>query len=138
MTDEDLQTKGRAMRRHLYGEEATDKLDQELYDGDPIMERFRDLTESYIFGALWSRPGLDLKTRSIATVAADVSTGQVEALGLHLRYARRQGFTEDELVEVILHLTGYVGVPNVRKALIVARDTFAQLREDSSGPAAPE
>ena len=131
MADGDLRARGRAMRRELLGPEATDRLDQDLYAGDPIMEKFAGLTQEVIFGVLWSRPGIDLKTRSLVTLVSDAATGQTDALQLHLRFARRYGWTEDELVEVLLHLTGYVGVPLARRALITARDTFAQLRAEA-------
>lgn len=133
MTDEDLLAKGRAMRRQLLGEEATDRLDSALYTDDPIMEKLAELTQEIIFGVLWRRPGLDLKTRSLVTLVSDVATGQTEALGLHLRMARRHGWTEDELVEIILHLMGYVGVPLARKALITAKETFAEIRAEADG-----
>lgn len=132
MADEDLQAKGRAMLRELLGEETTDKLDRELFTDDPIMEKFAELFHEVIFGVLWSRPGLDLKTRSLVTVASDVATGQAAALQLHLRYARRTGWTEDELVEAILHLMGYVGVPLARQALITAKETFAEIRDEAT------
>lgn len=131
MVEQDLRAKGRAMRRELMGGDAIDKLDAALYEDDPIMEKFGDLTQELIFGVLWSREGLDLKTRCLVTVVSDVATGQSEALGLHLQFARRHGWTEDELVEVLLHLMGYVGVPLARRALIVARDTFAALRTEA-------
>jgi alkylhydroperoxidase/carboxymuconolactone decarboxylase family protein YurZ len=132
MSDEDPLAKGREMRRQLLGEDATDKLDSDLYNDDPIMTKFRDLCEETIFGVLWSRPGLDLRTRSLITAVSDVATGQTAALGLHLRFCRRYGWTEDELVEIILHLMGYVGVPLARQALIVARDVFAQMRAEEA------
>jgi 4-carboxymuconolactone decarboxylase len=62
---------------------------------------------------------------------SDVATGQTEALGLHLRFCRRYGWTEDELVETILHLMGYVGVPLARRALIKASETFAVIRVEA-------
>jgi 4-carboxymuconolactone decarboxylase len=132
MADDDLLTKGREMRRQLLGEAATDKLDEDLYIDDPIMGKFGDLTQEIIFGVIWSRPGLDLRTRSLVTMVSDVATGQTDALSLHLRFCRRYGYSEDELVEIILHLMGYVGVPLARKALIVARDVFAQLRAEAA------
>jgi len=131
MPDEDLLAKGREIRRQLLGPQATDALDVDLYTDDPIMEKFGDLTQEIIFGTLWSRPGLDLKLRSLVTMVSDVATGETEALGIHLRFARRYGYTEDEIVEIILHLMGYVGVPKARRALIVARDTFAAMRDES-------
>jgi 4-carboxymuconolactone decarboxylase len=132
VADDDLRAKGRAMRRELFGPRATDELDREVYEDDPIMAKFGDLTQDIIFGTLWSREGLDLKTRSLITAVSDVATGQTEALRVHLQFCRRHGWSEDELVEVMLHLMGYVGVPLVRKALLVASETFAALRADDA------
>jgi 4-carboxymuconolactone decarboxylase len=81
-----------------------------------------------VFGALWARPGLDTKTRTLVCVVSDVATGRYPELDIHLRFALRQGWAEDELKEVMLHMSGYVGVPLVREAILVAKDTFADVR----------
>ena len=81
-------------------------------------------------GPLWARPGLDLKTRALICVVSDAATARTPELAIHLRMARRQGWTEQELVETLLHLSGYVGVPLVREAMLVAREVFAELRAD--------
>jgi 4-carboxymuconolactone decarboxylase len=127
MTDSPLRAKGRAMRRQLIGAAYVDKLEQQLYT-DPIMEKFAEVTQETIFGMLWTRPGLDLKTRALICVVSDVATGRTPELKMHIRIARNQGWTEDELVESMLHLLGYVGAPLVREALITAKETFAELR----------
>jgi 4-carboxymuconolactone decarboxylase len=86
------------------------------------------VTQETIFGTLWTRPALDLKTRSLICVISDAATGRAPELRLHLRFARNQGWTEDELSEALLHLVGYIGAPLVREALLTARDSFAELR----------
>jgi 4-carboxymuconolactone decarboxylase len=95
-----------------------------------MMTKFIDVVSETVFGALWTRPGLDLKTRTLVTVIADASTGREPELAIHLRMARRQGWTEDELTEAMLHLIGYVGAPLVRDAMLVATQVFADLREE--------
>ena len=130
MAESELYQKGQAARRELLGAAYVDRMAQTLYD-DPMMQRFTDLTTETIFGALWSRPGLDWKTRALITVVSDVATGRDPELAMHLRVALRQGWTEDELVEVLLHLSGYVGAPLVREAMLTARRVFAELREDA-------
>ena len=75
-------------------------------------------------------PGLDLKTRALICVISDAATGRDPELKLHLRMARNQGWTEDELVEALLHLSGYVGVPLIRESLLVAKETFAEMRAE--------
>src|SRR5579871_1308271 len=130
MTDSPLRAKGRAMRRNLMGAAYADKLDRQLYT-DPIMEKFAELTQETIFGSLWTRPGLDLKTRTLICVISDTATGRTPELKLHIRFALNHGWTEDELSEAILHLLGYVGAPLVREALLVAKETFAEIRAET-------
>jgi 4-carboxymuconolactone decarboxylase len=130
MADSPLRAKGRAMRRKLMGDAYADKLDGGIYK-DPIMEKFAEVTQETIFGTLWTRPGLDLKTRALICVISDAATGRDPELNLHLRFAINQGWTEDELSEALLHLTGYVGAPLVREALLTAVEVFKELRDES-------
>lgn len=130
MADSPLRAKGRAMRRKLMGEAYAAKIDKTVYN-DPIMEKFAEVTQEAVFGTLWDRPGLDLKTRTLITVISDTATGRAPELKLHLRFARNHGWTEDELAEAMLHLTGYVGAPLVRDALITAKDVFAEMRAEA-------
>ena len=129
MADSELRAKGRAMRRKLMGEAFASKLDGAVYS-DPIMEKFAEVTQENIFGNLWTRGGLDLKTRAMITVVSDAATGREEELKLHLRFARNQGWTEDELAEALVHLTGYVGAPLIREAMLTAVEVFKELRAE--------
>jgi 4-carboxymuconolactone decarboxylase len=129
MAESSRREQGRAMRRKLMGGAYADKVDKSVYN-DPIMEKFAEVTQETIFGTLWTRPGLDLKTRALICVISDAAQGRDPELTLHLRFARNQGWTEDELSEALLHLTGYVGAPLVREALLTARDTFAEMRAE--------
>lgn len=131
MADSPLRAKGRAMRRKLMGEAYAAKVDKAVYN-DPIMEKFAEVTQEAVFGMLWDRPGLDLKTRTLITVISDTATGRTPELKLHLRFARNHGWTEDELAEAILHLTGYVGAPLVREALITAKEVFAEMHAEAN------
>ena len=70
------------------------------------MKKFIDVATETVFGALWTRPGLDLKTRTLICVVSDAATARTPELAIHLRMALRQGWTEDELIEVLLHLVG--------------------------------
>jgi len=129
MPDNALRKKGREMRRKLLGDATGERIDKAVYN-DPIMRKFAELTQESIFGALWTRPGLDLKTRALVCVISDAATGRDPELKLHLRMARNQGWTEDELVEALLHLSGYVGVPLIRESLLVAKEVFAEMRAE--------
>ena len=63
-------------------------------------------------------------------MVADAATGRHPELDIHLRFALKQGWSEDELVEVLLHLSGYVGVPVIREAMLVASRVFAEASAD--------
>ena len=130
MAEDELRARGTAMRTKLMGENYAQTLNSTLY-ADPIMMKFRELATDIAFGSVWTRPGLDLKTRAMICVISDTSTGRYPELAVHLRMARNNGWTEEELTEAILHLSVYVGLPFVREALIVASETFAVLREEA-------
>ena len=129
MAKSETYQKGREVRCQLMGEAMVERMAKSVYD-DPIMEKFADYASEAVFGLLWTRPGLDLKTRTLICVVSDAATARTPELAIHLRMARRQGWTEDELVEVLLHLSGYVGVPLIREALLTAKDVFAELRAE--------
>ena len=131
MADSELHKKGAAMRRRLMGEAAVERSAREIYS-DPVMKKFIDMATETVFGALWTRPGLDLKTRALVCVVSDAATGREPELGPHLRMALRQGWTEEELIEVLLHLSGYVGAPIIRESMMVASKIFAELRAEKA------
>jgi 4-carboxymuconolactone decarboxylase len=79
---------------------------------------------------LWSRPGLDLKTKTLICVISDTAQARWPELAIHLRMARRQGWTEDELSEALMHLCGYIGLPSVREAMLTAKEVFEELRKE--------
>ena len=116
MADSEAHRKGQELRRQLMGEAHAERLDQTLLS-DPVMKKFTDLVSETVWGTLWTRPGLDLKTRALVTVVAVATTGRAGPLAVMLRVARRQGWTEDELVEALLHLS-----------LLTAKEVFAEVR----------
>lgn len=123
--------KGWEMRRRLLGDAYIDRVNQTTYT-DPIMRKFIDVAAETIFGTLWTRPGLDLKTRTLVTLVSDAATGRLPELAIHLRMALRQGWTEEELTEVLIHLMGYVGAPLTRDALLTARAVFAEMKKEAA------
>jgi len=128
----DWNEKGRAMRAELMGDRAAGDMAKSVYTDDH-MAKFGEYAIDAVFGGLWARPGLDVKTRTIITLASDVAQARMDELKIHVLFCRRQGWSEDEIIEAILHLAGYVGLPKVRDAMIVARETFAELREAGEG-----
>lgn len=130
MAETEAYKTGNEIRRKLMGDAYVERMAQTVYT-DEVMAKFGAYATEAVFGKLWSRPGLDLKTRTLICVISDTVMGRPEELKIHLRMARRQGWTEDELVEAILHLSGYCGLPLVREALLAARETFAELRAEA-------
>jgi 4-carboxymuconolactone decarboxylase len=131
MPDSELYQKGIALRSQLMGETLAEKMNQTTYS-DPVMQKFRDLAAETVFGALWTRPGLDYKMRALVCVVTDAATGRDPELAIHLRMALRQGWTEEQLTEVLLHMSGYVGVPLIREAMLTASKVFAEVRGEAS------
>jgi len=131
MAESELYRKGAAMRRQLMGEAEVARLGRTTYS-DPVMKKFIDVATETVFGALWTRSGLVLKTRALICVISDTCTGREPELALHLRMALRQGWSEEELTEALLHLSGYIGVPIIREAMMAASKIFAEYRAESA------
>jgi 4-carboxymuconolactone decarboxylase len=127
MAESELHKRGSAIRQQLLGDAYVQKVNETTYK-DPVMRKFIDVATETVFGALWSRPGLDLKTRTLVCVVSDAATGRDPELAIHLRMALRQGWTEEQLTEVLLHLSGYVGVPIIRESMLTASKVFAEMR----------
>ena len=92
--------KGHEMRRTLLGDAYVDNMAASTYK-DPLMRKFIDLVSETVFASMWTRPGLDLKIRTLVTVISDASTGREPELAIHLRMARRQGWSEEEIAEAV-------------------------------------
>lgn len=131
MAESQLHQKGAEVRRKLLGDDWVEKSGRTTY-ADPVMQKFINVTTEAVFGTLWTRPGLDLKTRTLVCVVSDAATGREPELAIHLRMALRQGWSEDELTEALLHLLGYVGAPLTRDAMLVASRVFAEMRGDAT------
>ena len=94
---------------------------------DRLTADFQDLITRYAWGDIWSRPGLDRKTRSVdRCITALIAHGHHEELAMHLRAALRNGLTVDEIREVILQSAIYCGVPAANTAFALAQKVFAE------------
>ena len=130
MTQSETYRKGSELRRQLLGDAYVERVNQSTYK-DPTMKKFIDVATETVFGALWTRPGLDLKTRTLICVVTDAATGRFPELAIHVRMALRQGWTEEQLTETLLHMSGYVGVPVIRESLLAAKEVFEEVRKGS-------
>lgn len=81
-------------------------------------------TDRVLFDEVWERPQLAKQDRSLATVSALIAARNIDQLNFHLPYARDNGVTEEELIEVITHLAFYTGWPNAMSAMTVAKQIF--------------
>ena len=120
MTDEAFE-RGMAVRREVLGDEHVDRAEA---GRTPLTSDFQDLITRYAWGAIWTRPGLDRRTRSCITVAMLVALNRPEELAMHLRAARRNGVTDEELREVLLQTAVYCGVPAANSAFHLAAETL--------------
>ena len=85
-----------------------------------------ELTDDVLFGDVWERPELSKRDRSLVTVVSLVTSGSTEQLVGHLRLAKQNGLSEEELKEAIIHLAFYAGWPKAMSAIQVAKKVFAE------------
>ncbi len=121
MSDDERRERGMKIRREVLGD---DHVDRAQASSTPLTRDFQDLITRYAWGEIWSRPGLDRRTRSCITVAMTVALNRPEELALHLRGALRNGVTVDELREVLLQTAVYCGIPAANAAFRVAEDVL--------------
>ncbi len=110
--------RGMRTRREVLGDEHVDDANARM---TPFTEDFQDLITRYAWGEIWSRDGLDRRTRSCITLTALVALGREEELAMHVRAALRNGLAPDEIKEVLLHSAIYCGVPAANGAFAVAQ-----------------
>src|SRR5688572_1303893 len=99
---------GMRVRREVLGDAHVDRA---VARTTPLTAAFQDLITRYAWGTVWTRPGLDRRTRSAITLALLTALGLHEELAMHVRAARRNGMTPEEIGEVLLHTAVYAGVP---------------------------
>jgi len=110
--------RGMQVRREVLGDEHVDAAVARTTD---FTADFQDLITRYAWGEIWTRPGLDRKTRSCITLTALVALGHLDELEMHIRAALRNGLAGDEIKEVLLQCAVYCGVPAANAAFAVAQ-----------------
>lgn len=109
---------GMRVRREVLGDEHVDRAVEKTTD---FTRGFQELITQYAWGEIWTRPGLDRKTRSCITLTALVAGGHEHELGMHVRAALRNGLTPAEIGEVLLQCAIYCGVPAANSAFAIAQ-----------------
>lgn len=116
--------RGMQVRREVLGDEHVDAAIARTTD---FTADFQDFITRYAWGEIWTRPGLDRKTRSCITLTALVALGHLDELEMHVRAALTNGLTPDEIKEVLLQSAIYCGVPAANSAFAVAQSVLADL-----------
>lgn len=114
---------GMVVRRAVLGDAHVDRA---IANTTELTAPFQDLITRYAWGAVWGRDGLDRRTRSCITLAVLAALRCDEELAMHVRAARRNGLTADEIGEVLLHTAIYAGVPAANTALAIAQRVLAE------------
>lgn len=125
MSDE-THERGMEVRRQVLGDE---HVDQAIRTTTELTADFQSFITRYAWGEIWTRPGLDRKTRSCITLTALVALNRPEELEMHLRAALRNGVTPEEIREVLLHCAVYCGVPAANGAFAIARRVLEESAE---------
>jgi 4-carboxymuconolactone decarboxylase len=126
VSDESAHERGTRARREVLGDE---HVDDAIARTTEFTADFQDLITRYAWGEIWTRPGLDRRTRSAITLTALIALGRFDELAMHVRAARRNGLSDDEIKEVLLQSAIYCGVPAANSAFAVASRVLAE--EDS-------
>jgi 4-carboxymuconolactone decarboxylase len=113
----DSHDRGMEVRREVLGD---DHVDEAISKTTEFTKDFQDLITRYAWGEIWTRPGLDRRTRSAITLTALIALGRFDELAMHIRAARRNGLANDEIKEVLLQSAIYCGVPAANSAFAVA------------------
>ena len=132
MSDDERRAQGLQVRREVLGD---DHVDRAVARTTSFTAPFQDFITRTAWGDIWSRPGLDRRTRSCITLAVLTALHCREEVGMHVRAALRNGLTPEEVQEVLLHTAIYAGVPAANEAFATAREVLAEEGLDS--PSSP-
>jgi len=127
---DEIRARGMEVRRAVLGDAHVDRA---IDRTTPFTEDFQDMITRYAWGEIWTRPGLDRRTRSCITLTALVASGREHELEMHVRAALRNGLTPDEIGEVLLHCAVYCGVPAANGAFAIAQRVLDGLDAGEAG-----
>ena len=118
--DKTLTDKARQVMDQLWG----DRAERQLMPAEELAPEFFELASAACFGGFWSRPGLDIRSRSLVTVAQLAALGRSNELQIHLRGALHLGISREELIEVLMQTSQYAGIPAAVQALNAAAEVL--------------
>jgi 4-carboxymuconolactone decarboxylase len=120
---EQRRQQGAQLIEQMLGEEQAEQTREAWRRISPDFEQY---VVEFLAGEIWRRPQLDLRTKSLVTIAALAATGRERGLELNIRMALRNGASRSEVVETLLHLAPYAGFPAAWEALVLANQVFRQ------------
>jgi 4-carboxymuconolactone decarboxylase len=126
---DDAFDRGMDVRRAVLGNE---HVDRSIANATEFTADFQAFLTRYAWGEVWTRPGLDRKTRSLLTIAMMASLGRYDELRLHVRATRNTGVTRDEVREVLLQVAVYAGVPAANSAYHHAAAVYREMDEEAA------
>jgi 4-carboxymuconolactone decarboxylase len=121
MSEDPIYDAGMEVRRAVLGDAHVDRAQDRTTE---LTAPFQDFITRYAWGSVWTRPGLDRRTRSAITLTALTALGRENELEMHVRGALRNGLTPAEIGEVLLHTAIYAGVPAANAAFAIAQRTI--------------
>lgn len=133
-TREELFDAGLAIRREVLG---SDYVDRSMRSADDFNRPFQELITEYAWGAVWSRPELPRRIRSMINLAMLTALNRPHELELHLRGALNNGVTREEIREVLLQAAIYCGAPAALDSFRIARKVFADLNDAAADSPTP-
>lgn len=125
----DSLARGRALRRKMFGQQLPSASEQ-------LAPHLREISDGVVFGDIWSRPGLELWERSMVTIAALVALGRDKQVEAHIRGGLNNGLPREKLIEMLMHLAFYCGLPAANSGLAAAHKVLAEASTDKDGPGA--
>jgi 4-carboxymuconolactone decarboxylase len=128
--NQEMHARGLKNRKEVLGEA---HVERSFATADDFTRPYQDLITEYCWGAVWDRPGLPRKTRSLLNLAMLTALNREEEFKLHVRAAFRNGVTRDEIREVLLQTAIYCGVPAANSAFKQAREVLAAMDQEGAG-----
>jgi len=126
MDDQQRYDNGMAVRRAVLGDQHVDRAQANVND---LNADFQNLITRYAWGEIWTRPGLPRETRSLMTICMMVALNREEDLKLHIRAARNNGVSVDQIKEALLQTAIYCGLPAANAAFAVAQQVLKEVPE---------
>ncbi len=123
MDDSERTERGMQVRREVLGDAHVDRA---VAGTTPFTEPFQDFINRYAWGEIWSRPGLSRQERSIVTLAVLAALQHEHELAMHVKAARRNGLTPEQIQEILLQVAVYAGVPVANRAFPIAQRALAE------------